>query len=76
LHLLVDWDHFYPEFWVKKDVGSVQAKDIDVINGRLFEDEGNGGSDSGWVFVVDTVLGLVVHENYFGPIVVCNPPKQ
>ncbi|KAE8445677.1 hypothetical protein EG329_012975 [Mollisiaceae sp. DMI_Dod_QoI] len=68
-----NWDHFYPEFWIKRDSGTVQTSDMKIVTGRLYETGGNEGDKSGWGLAFDIIEGLPAHYTYFGAISGCDP---
>jgi hypothetical protein len=70
------WDHYYPEYWVDIDLGTITTSDIKVVTGSLYETGGNEGKTSGWGFLVDIIEGAAAHtNNYFGAISACDPSK-
>ncbi|KUJ18390.1 alpha/beta-hydrolase [Mollisia scopiformis] len=66
------WDHYYPEFWISRQNGTVQASDMLVVTGRLYETGGNEGDKTGLGVVVDLIEGLPAHYVYFNPISGCD----
>ncbi|KAF4637584.1 hypothetical protein G7Y89_g505 [Cudoniella acicularis] len=75
-HDLGNWDHFYPEFWIKINTGTVAATDVDQINATLYTKAGNEGQTSKFGPLVDIAEHVGAHRLYFGTIPGCRslPP--
>lgn len=71
-HDLGDWDHYYPEFFINIDKGTVGTSNVVQVNANLFSKAGNEGKTSGLGVIVDILTGVDAHGLYFGKISGCN----
>lgn len=67
------WDHYYPEFWINKDQGTVSTSDMKVVDATLFSKAGNEGTNSAFSLVGELFEGgVAAHGLYFGKISGCS----
>ena len=67
------WDHYYPEFWISKDQGTVSTSDMKVVEGTLFSKDGNEGTNSALGLVGELFEGgVAAHGVYLGKISGCS----
>jgi len=71
-HKLGGWGHFYPEYFITIDEGIQTAANIQVVNGKVFTEAGNEGTESKFGPIGEIVEGLSAHGEYFGEISACS----
>ncbi|KAH8687608.1 Alpha/Beta hydrolase protein [Tricladium varicosporioides] len=71
-HDLGDWDHYYPEFFININEGTVGTSNVVQVDANLFSKAGNEGKTSGLGVIVDILTGVDAHGLYFGKISGCN----
>jgi len=70
--MLPEWDHYYPEYWVRSAAANVGAGDITVVQGSLYSTAGNEGATArGLDMLRDLFTGVEAHSDYFGKISAC-----
>jgi len=83
-HLVDNWDHYYPEYWISTEDGtSPKTTDIEQVNAVLYALDGNEKAvaitDGVGLFVGELAANadaLIAHLDYFGGISTCSsdPP--